>query len=133
MQGRHKAVEKTPEEKAKLLAESVALQRIDNAGEVALKTLKAILLNTAKEDPKVRSLRKSNAVLQRKVAAVPGALPLLMVGEGEERQVDGWLRGGGRRVRDEEPGRGCGGESVEGDRGVSVRCLLHKGCVYEYL
>ena len=95
-------MEKTPEEKAKLLAESVALQRIDNAGEVALKTLK-------------------------------GALPLLMVGEGEERQVDGWLRGGGRRVRDEEPGRGCGGESDEGDRGVSVRCLLHKGCLYEYL
>ncbi|KAK8806491.1 hypothetical protein WA538_003589 [Blastocystis sp. DL] len=86
----HKAVEKTPEEKAKLLAESVALQRIDNAGEVALKTLKAILLNTAKEDPKFRSLRKSNAVLQRKVAAVPGALPLLMMA-GFEAEGDAYV------------------------------------------
>ena len=120
-------MEKTPEEKAKLLAESVALQRIDNAGEVALKTLKAILLNTAKEDPKFRTLRKSNAMLQRKVIAVAGALPLLLVGARERRQVDGWLRGGGRRVRDEESRCCCGGESVEGDRGVSVRCELFVG------
>ena len=74
-------MEKTPEEKAKLLAESVALQRIDNAGEVALKTLKAILLNTAKEDPKYRTLRKDNAVVKKKVLSVPGAVPLLQVGE----------------------------------------------------
>ena len=129
MRGRHKAVEKTPEEKAKLLAESVALQRIDNAGAGALKTLKVILQNTAKEDPKFRQLRKSNATLQRKVVAVPGALPLLLVGAREGRQVDGGLRGGGRHVRDEEPRR-CGrGESVERDRGVSVVCLLREACM----
>lgn len=72
-------VEKTPEEKAKLLAESVALQRIDNVGINALRTLQVILNNTAKEDPKYRQLRKDNGVLQRKVASVPGALPLMMV------------------------------------------------------
>ena len=80
---REKVVEKTPEEKAKLLAESVALQRIDNAGATALRTLQVILSNTAKEDPKYRQLRKDNGALQRKVAAVPGALPLMMVGINE--------------------------------------------------
>ena len=76
---REKVVEKTPEEKAKLLAESIALQRIDNAGPIALRTLQVILSNTAKEDPKYRQLRKDNGALQRKVASVPGALPLMMV------------------------------------------------------
>lgn len=74
-----KVVEKTPEEKAKLLAESIALQRIDNAGPIALRTLQVILSNTAKEDPKYRQLRKDNGALQRKVASVPGALPLMMM------------------------------------------------------
>ena len=83
VKNREKVVEKTPEEKAKLLAESVALQRIDNAGATALLTLQVILSNTAKEDPKYRQLRKDNGALQRKVAAVPGALPLMMVGINE--------------------------------------------------
>ena len=76
---RAKPVEKTPEEKAKLLAESVALQRIDNAGQTALRTLQVILSNTAKEDPKYRTLRKDNGALQRKVASVPGAIQLMLV------------------------------------------------------
>ena len=66
------------------MAESVALQRIDNAGTTALRTLQVILLNTAKEDPKYRQLRKDNGALQRKVASVPGALPLMMVGMNEK-------------------------------------------------
>lgn len=71
--------EKTPEEKAKLLAESVALQRIDNVGAVALKTMAAMLVNCSKPDPKYRQVKKENAVLKKRVLSVPGALPLLIV------------------------------------------------------
>ena len=77
---REKVVEKTPEEKAKLLAESVALQRIDGVGETALRTLTVILKNTSKEDPKYRQLRKDNAVAKKKVFSVAGAVPLMLVG-----------------------------------------------------
>ena len=77
---REKVVEKTPEEKAKLLAESVALQRIDGVGETALRTLTVILKNTSKEDPKYRQLRKDNALAKKKVFSVAGAVPLMLVG-----------------------------------------------------
>ena len=77
---REKVAEKTPEEKAKLLAESVALQRIDDAGMTALRTLTVILKNTGKEDPKYRQLRKDNAVAKKKVFSVAGAVPLMQVG-----------------------------------------------------
>lgn len=73
-------MEKTPEERARLLAESLALQRVDGVGATALRTLTVILTNTAKEDPKYRTLRKDNAVV-KKVLSVPGAVPLLQVGE----------------------------------------------------
>lgn len=76
---REKKVEKTPEERAELLAESLALQRVDGVGATALRTLTAILKNTAKEDPKYRTLRKDNAVVKKKVLSVAGAVPLLQV------------------------------------------------------
>ena len=84
-------MEKTPEERARLLAESLALQRVDGVGATALRTLTVILTNTAKEDPKYRTLRKDNAVVKKKVLSVPGAVPLLQVGE--EGGTEGELAG----------------------------------------
>ena len=53
------------------------MQRLNKAGPQALQTIKVILQNTAKEDPKYRHLKKDNALLQKRVIAVPGAIPLL--------------------------------------------------------
>lgn len=71
--------EKSPEERVELLVESVAYQRIDNVGPVALKTMAAMLNNCSKPDPKYRQVKKENAVLKKRVLSVPGALPLLFV------------------------------------------------------
>ncbi|KAK8833620.1 hypothetical protein WA577_001552 [Blastocystis sp. JDR] len=91
-----KKVEKTPEERARLLAESLALQRVDGVGATALRTLTVILTNTAKEDPKYRTLRKDNAVVKKKVLSVPGAVPLLQLA-GFEATEDAYVMS----VRDE--------------------------------
>ena len=53
------------------------LQRVNKSGPLALQTIKVILQNTAKEDPKYRHLKKDNALLQKRIASVPGAIPLL--------------------------------------------------------
>ena len=71
--------QKTPEEKIQLLAESVAVQRMDNIGPIALKTIVAMLENCSKPDPKYRQVKKENAALKKRVLSVPGALPLLLV------------------------------------------------------
>ena len=71
--------QKTPEEKIQLLAESVAVQRMDNVGPIALKTIVAMLENCSKPDPKYRQVKKENAALKKRVLSVPGALPLLLV------------------------------------------------------
>ena len=71
--------QKTPEEKIQLLAESVAVQRMDNIGPIALKTIVAMLENCSKPDPKYRQMKKENAALKKRVLSVPGALPLLLV------------------------------------------------------
>ena len=71
--------QKTPEEKIRLLAESVAVQRMDNVGPIALKTIVAMLENCSKPDPKYRQVKKENAALKKRVLSVPGALPLLLV------------------------------------------------------
>ena len=71
--------QKTTEEKIQLLAESVAVQRMDNVGPIALKTIVAMLENCSKPDPKYRQVKKENAALKKRVLSVPGALPLLLV------------------------------------------------------
>ena len=71
--------QKTPEEKIQLLAESVAVQRMDNIGPIALKTIVAMLENCIKPDPKYRQVKKENAALKKRVLSIPGALPLLLV------------------------------------------------------
>lgn len=71
--------QKTPEEKIRLLAESVSVQRMDNVGPIALKTIAAMLENCSKPDTKYRQVKKENAALKKRVLSVPGALPLLIV------------------------------------------------------
>lgn len=72
--------EKTPEERAQLLVASLMLQTAGNAGRRALNTVRAILQNAGKEDPKYRQIRRDNALLQKNVVSVPGALALLQLG-----------------------------------------------------
>ena len=65
---------------------SLMLQTADNAGRRALNTVRAILSNAGKEDPKYRQMRLANGLLQKNVLRVPGALALLELGGFE---VDG--------------------------------------------
>ena len=75
--------QKTPEEKIRLLAESVAVQRMDNVGPIALKTIVAMLENCSKPDPKYRQVKKENAALKKRISQLEqdadDALPLLLV------------------------------------------------------
>ena len=63
-----------------MLVASLLLQTAENAGRRALNTVRAILENAGKQDPKYRRLRRENAMLQRNVVNVPGALALLQLG-----------------------------------------------------
>lgn len=69
--------EKTPLEKAKLLVESVYIQKIDDMGFKCLQTVRTLLLNSLKGEEKYRKVRLDNNLFKSRIACVPGGTFIL--------------------------------------------------------